>query len=238
MPVLWQLGDLGIGERLRDAIEERGMSIRAFQRRLEEHYEGKLPGSSYPAIHRYLSGKVTPPVEFLLAAGDFLFIRPEWLLTGRGEIAADQRREFTEEHLDFEWQADRFPPAVRALLHELVVRYELVRDRDRPRYSIWDDDDRIAESVDEAKRFVKQRDEFTGMVMAFITIPQQPFYGVQGDLDQTARQNFAIAILSALIQLFPAHTHPMPEIEQGTEGADAAPTSEGGLADDNESADG
>jgi transcriptional regulator with XRE-family HTH domain len=65
-----------LADRLRDAIERKGLSIRGFHRAMAAM---EVSGSSYPVIHRYLSGTATPPLEFISAAADLLRVREAWL---------------------------------------------------------------------------------------------------------------------------------------------------------------
>jgi transcriptional regulator with XRE-family HTH domain len=69
-----------IGERLRRAIEDWG-SIRKFQQAMEA---SAAPGTSGPAINRYLKDETEPAISFLNAAAEVLGVRPEWLMTGYG----------------------------------------------------------------------------------------------------------------------------------------------------------
>ncbi len=79
-----------IGERLRWALEHREISIRAFQ---QEMHSMQVPGSSYPAVHRYLKGETTPSVEFLMKAAGFLKVRPAWLIVGDGFPTEEEQLE-------------------------------------------------------------------------------------------------------------------------------------------------
>lgn len=74
-----------VGERLREAVEEHdGMSIRQFQKRMDET---DVDGTSYSAVHRYLRpGSTTEPsIAFLKEAAEVLGVRPEWLILNRGK---------------------------------------------------------------------------------------------------------------------------------------------------------
>lgn len=87
---------MSIAARLTDAIRMREKSIREFQRDLKEL---EVPGSSYPAVHRYLSGKVTPSLEFIEGAAHLLRVRPAWLAYGDAPIEQEEGhdRAFTSE---------------------------------------------------------------------------------------------------------------------------------------------
>jgi transcriptional regulator with XRE-family HTH domain len=72
-----------LGERLRRAVEEVArISVREFQRQMEAL---GVKGSSYPNIHRYLSDRSEPSLEFLRSAAEKLGVRYEWLTVDDGE---------------------------------------------------------------------------------------------------------------------------------------------------------
>lgn len=78
-----------VPDRLRWAVEEHaGISIREFQRRMDER---DVRGSSYATVHGYLHGESAPSVEFLREAADVLGVRDEWLVLGRGPRSGRDR---------------------------------------------------------------------------------------------------------------------------------------------------
>ena len=83
-----------VGSRLRQALDLRGMSVRAFQKVMQAR---DMQGSSYPQIHRYLRPNgVDPSLEFISVASEVLDVRQEWLALGSGQITGK------EEELDAE----------------------------------------------------------------------------------------------------------------------------------------
>ena len=72
-----------IGARLTLALQRKGLSVRAFHRALEDREGGKILGTSYANIRRYLSG-ADPNPSFLDAAADELGVRVEWLTFNSG----------------------------------------------------------------------------------------------------------------------------------------------------------
>jgi transcriptional regulator with XRE-family HTH domain len=52
----------------------------------------EVGGTSYPAVHRYLKGEVTPSIEFLTAAAQLLGVREAWLMTGQGQSTEEEDR--------------------------------------------------------------------------------------------------------------------------------------------------
>lgn len=77
-----------IGERMLEAIEARGMSIRSFHLAL---HAKKIRGSSYASVHNYLKGRREPPFEFVSAAAEVLEIRLAWLASGEGAMTEGGR---------------------------------------------------------------------------------------------------------------------------------------------------
>lgn len=73
---------MSIGKRLRMTLEQCEMSVREFQRQMEER---SVRGSSYPTIHRYLTDKSEPSMAFLKSAAELLGVREIWLAQGHGE---------------------------------------------------------------------------------------------------------------------------------------------------------
>lgn len=71
-----------LSERLNQALERTGMSKRAFITAMARQ---KAPGSSEPAVYRYLRGENEPSLAFLEIAAEVLGVRVEWLVLGRGE---------------------------------------------------------------------------------------------------------------------------------------------------------
>jgi transcriptional regulator with XRE-family HTH domain len=80
---------MSVGKRLRQALESKGMSVRAFYREMS----GKgVHGSSYPTIHRYLKDVTTPSVEFLREAAALLDVREPWLISGAGASTEEDEK--------------------------------------------------------------------------------------------------------------------------------------------------
>jgi len=75
----------GAGPRLKATLDERGISVRSFQRQLEA---SGVRGAAYSSVWSYLTGKVEPPVEFLDAAAARLELRLEYLRKGTGPRTA------------------------------------------------------------------------------------------------------------------------------------------------------
>jgi transcriptional regulator with XRE-family HTH domain len=69
------------------------MSVRAFYRAMKER---EVPGSSYPTIHRYLSDRTEPSMEFLEAAAEALEVRLPWLSSGEGGSTEEEERQRLE----------------------------------------------------------------------------------------------------------------------------------------------
>lgn len=76
-----------IAERLSRAVRNHSRSLSAFQQAMNDR---NVPGTSIPAIYRYLRGEITPSVEFLTAAADVLGVRAAWLILGEGGMIEDQ----------------------------------------------------------------------------------------------------------------------------------------------------
>lgn len=67
-------------ERLRAAIEARGLSKADFQRSISH-----LPGTSVPTAYRYIRGEADMTLSFVEAAASALNVSPGWLAFGDGE---------------------------------------------------------------------------------------------------------------------------------------------------------
>lgn len=95
------------------------MSKRKFQR---EMAKTATDGSSYPAIHRALTGETIPSVPFLEHAADLLTVRRAWLAVGDGPM---------EEPTDFRTTLSA-SEAFGAFLpvHELQAWHDLVASLD------------------------------------------------------------------------------------------------------------
>ena len=72
---------MSVGNRLREALKMRDMSIRAFQAEMKQR---DVSGASYPTIHRYLKDETSPTLNFLHSAAAVLDVRAAWLATGEG----------------------------------------------------------------------------------------------------------------------------------------------------------
>ncbi|MGR3897123.1 helix-turn-helix domain-containing protein [Pseudomonas sp. 1176_21] len=66
---------MGIGERIRQAIEARGLSLKE---------AAKSCGLSYSSLQNWVGGLREPRPEALIALGSHLGISIDWLLTGEG----------------------------------------------------------------------------------------------------------------------------------------------------------
>jgi transcriptional regulator with XRE-family HTH domain len=85
-----------VGERLRQAVEERG-SIRQFQRKVAKLCQERgIGGSSYSMIYKYLQGTRPVPLPFAGVAAELLGVSEAWLLTGEGDIRAAERDPLAE----------------------------------------------------------------------------------------------------------------------------------------------
>ncbi len=71
-----------IGKRLGAAIKGWG-SKSGFLREMRER---NITGATFPSLNAYLSDKVSPRLEFLLAAADVLGVRLQWLQEGEGDV--------------------------------------------------------------------------------------------------------------------------------------------------------
>lgn len=96
----------GFGERLGEALDEKGWDIRTLQESVRDRH-GKVPGSSYGAVWSYVRGQAPqePRPDAVAAMADVLGCTVPWLLHGEGprseEAAAQERavRELEEEEL-------------------------------------------------------------------------------------------------------------------------------------------
>ena len=141
-----------IARRLRDVLEARGFSVRQFQLALAEKAE--VPGTSVGAVYRYLNAEVTPPVEFLLAAGDVLGVDPQTLifppdrnsqnLPGRPDELLSRRmteEEKTEEELRLD-KATAIGNQRRARLRQTFPAQDQLANF--ARFTLWEAADRLA----------------------------------------------------------------------------------------------
>jgi transcriptional regulator with XRE-family HTH domain len=71
-----------VADRLRQALELSGTSVRQLSLELQKRSELKGRGTARSMIHRYLSGSARPPLEFLNAAAHALRVRDAWLVSG------------------------------------------------------------------------------------------------------------------------------------------------------------
>ena len=115
-----------IGARLALAMQQKGQSVRDFQRAMESRKGGKILGTSYANIRRYLLTGAEPSPSFLRAAAEELGVRVEWLSFNSGSRQdpqpAGDRDVFDEE------MGRAFPPY---LLSRPVVQDDLA--------SVWYD---------------------------------------------------------------------------------------------------
>jgi hypothetical protein len=70
------------GNRLKEALRARGISQRQFQRDIA----GAVRGTTYPALHRVLTGDVCPRLDLCEVAADLLRVRRAWLMAAEGEM--------------------------------------------------------------------------------------------------------------------------------------------------------
>ena len=71
------------GERLRKALDHRGIGQRAFARRIKEL---GVVGGSYRSISNYLTGVFTPSLEWTQAAAEILGVSETWLGSDEGQM--------------------------------------------------------------------------------------------------------------------------------------------------------
>ena len=107
-----------IAERLTEARESAGRSIRSLQQEL--HAAG-VSGSSYANVHAYLSGRTQPPVEFIDAAAKALCHNPEWLAFGGNRERTEGHAEVSRISSEAIEQAEGSPEWKRALQLKLGV---------------------------------------------------------------------------------------------------------------------
>jgi transcriptional regulator with XRE-family HTH domain len=204
---------MSIGTRLREAIEMREWSIRKFQRVMQAEHGDRVQGTSYPAIHRYLADETAPSLEFLKVAADLLQVSAGWLITGEGvpyrthEIQALGDRMLERRYPN----AKYLPPQVRSLLIELSARFMIAWIVSPPEAR----EDAGPETKGRAGGYREDWNNFFDATWNLIMLPSADFYGIGHVSDHRIRQNYAAAVLAALLQIFPAHTHPMPGLEDG-----------------------
>lgn len=80
-----------VGDRLRQAIDQKVGSIRYFEKKLKRHAPN-LRGTSRQTIYRYLDAESDPPPGFIRAAAEVMSIRDEWLASGQGAMDEEAER--------------------------------------------------------------------------------------------------------------------------------------------------
>jgi transcriptional regulator with XRE-family HTH domain len=103
------------GGRLRRAIKEAGLSIRRFQMAMEKE---EVPGSSSPAVFRYLNDRTSPSVEWAAAAARLTNVRLAWLLAGEGAPSVRDLADVAHQDAP-EW----VPAAARGQFVALAIRF-------------------------------------------------------------------------------------------------------------------
>ena len=164
---------MNFAERFRQALKNAD-SIRAFHEEISDASKwGKVPGSSYSKIYRYLKGTDAPPLEFVEKAAEILGVRAAWLRSGEGEETEEKeaarragervtegRSEEDEEDEALERVEVRineifplyaeFPPFVQAMIWSTVgiVADELVHRRGPVDYEKVDRDWAFVQATD------------------------------------------------------------------------------------------
>lgn len=107
---------MSIKERLREAMDGKGLTIKALSDL------SKIP---YRSLQNYLRGEREPNAEALVALGAHLGISIDWLLTGKGEVAGTDKKPSANQDQHFN-QSDL---KLLELLNQLEpeVRKELLR---------------------------------------------------------------------------------------------------------------
>jgi hypothetical protein len=97
-----------IAERLSWALDSNAPEgirgdRKAFQRLMRQRMgRESAQGTSYPAVLGYFAGKVSPSIEWLNVAADFLGVRAAWLAYGEGAMTDAERAEREEQARRFE----------------------------------------------------------------------------------------------------------------------------------------
>lgn len=78
-----------ISERLKELLEERKWSTRAFQEEVKRRAGEGTRGVSYASVWEYVEGRTDPPLSFLRVAAEVLDVREAWLTTGDGPRTDD-----------------------------------------------------------------------------------------------------------------------------------------------------
>ncbi|MCW6569408.1 helix-turn-helix domain-containing protein [Yersinia ruckeri] len=102
---------MSIKERLREAMDVKGLTIKALSDL------SKIP---YRSLQNYLRGEREPNAEALVALGTHLGISIDWLLTGKGEVVgaekippANQEQHFNQSDLKLLELLNQLEPEVR-----------------------------------------------------------------------------------------------------------------------------
>ncbi|HCR1008181.1 TPA: helix-turn-helix domain-containing protein [Citrobacter koseri] len=102
---------MSIKERLREAMDAKGLTIKALSDL------SKIP---YRSLQNYLRGEREPNAEALVALGTHLGISIDWLLTGKGEVVgaekippANQEQHFNQSDLKLLELLNQLEPEVR-----------------------------------------------------------------------------------------------------------------------------
>ncbi|EOD4106643.1 MULTISPECIES: helix-turn-helix domain-containing protein [Enterobacter cloacae complex] len=102
---------MSIKERLREAMDAKGLTIKALSDL------SKIP---YRSLQNYLRGEREPNAEALIALGTHLGISIDWLLTGKGEVVgaekippANQEQHFNQSDLKLLELLNQLEPEVR-----------------------------------------------------------------------------------------------------------------------------
>lgn len=102
---------MSIKERLREAMDAKGLTIKALSDL------SKIP---YRSLQNYLRGEREPNAEALVALGAHLGISIDWLLTGKGEVVgaekippANQEQHFNQSDLKLLELLNQLEPEVR-----------------------------------------------------------------------------------------------------------------------------
>lgn len=121
---------MSIKERLREAMDVKGLTIKALSDL------SKIP---YRSLQNYLRGEREPNAEALVALGTHLGISIDWLLTGKGEVVgaekippANQEQHFNQSDLKLLELLNQLEPEVRKeLLRGAEEKQRMAEEKQR-----------------------------------------------------------------------------------------------------------
>jgi len=109
---------MSVGNRLREALQLRGRSVRWLHLNLKDRVKG---ARSYSSVHSYVKNDSRPGSDFLRAAAEALDVRRDWLIYGEGKPIDPRAEQAKRTGLYSDSPAEAHEMHVGALRHVVPV---------------------------------------------------------------------------------------------------------------------